>query len=418
MSFLDSLFGGEKRELEQVRLPELESWLAKRIEEESAGVVADAKETITSIEDIVSKIRQDIKVLQAAGANEVHPRYDKIVKTARPAYVKSMLLTLEGLDFKGGNLEDIRAYDNRLASALDAIGKAGFGDGKFLMFTFQDEMKRVQGGCKRLLDKKEELDKILSSNDELKVLDDARKNYSLYREKIRRKDAAQTDILRLGRSIADGQEELKRLDSELESMRRSPQHTRAEELKKELIEAEDKVRLTETAVHNTLGPLKSALRKYGKTAFEADKGKLAIMLEEDTVDTFFKSSPDAVHALLDGLEESIKKGSISIKDADKTLKRISAARGQLTKDTQSRRNELAQDVNRIKQGLSSLSSSMEDKAQNDAHSLMLTVEKAKTDLAEAEERLSMIKKESGEAYESLKASMLALGVELAAPKSS
>jgi hypothetical protein len=419
MGFLDGLLGGGKSKTTQVNLTVLESWLSKELDEESMGVIGQANEILRSINGIGGNILEDIKILQAAGANEVHPRYDKIVKTARPAYVKSMLLALENLEFKGKSLKDIRDYNSRLGSTLDSIGRMGFGDGKFLMLAFQDEMKRIQGGCRKLLNKKEELDKVLSSNAKLKALNDASIRYSAFIEVNRRMELTRTDILRLRREERESEKRLDELGTELEKLRESEGYVKIGEIKTLLAHAEDEVKALESSVHNALGPLKSALRKYGKTAFDLKRGKLAISIEEDSVGAFFNSSPEDVQALLGGLEESIQKGSISIKDNNKVIRRIASAREQLTLEPQTKRNELISEVSRLRHDMNALSgASEEDKIQNEMHSLKQTIEKAKADLSEAETRQEGFTKEYDESMQSLKSSMLELEVELVQTKAS
>jgi hypothetical protein len=413
MGFLDSLFGGRKNENLQVTLPKLQQWLTTEMGNESAEVVSEASDAIASIGEVVGKLQSDLLALQAAGANEVHPRYDKIVKTARPAYVKSVSIAIEGLQFRGENLDEIKAYRDRLATALDALGKAGFGDGKFLMFAFQDEMKRIQGGCKRLLEMKEVLDGILVSNDRLKSLTDIKAKQGAYLDAITMLEGAKADSLRQEEDIRANASERGRLESELGRLRNGPEYAKVGMLKLELAAAQDGIRTVESEAHHALGPLKSSLRKYGKTAYDANKGRLALALEEDSVATFFAANPQEVGAVLDGIEESINKGSITIKDSDKVLRRISDAKSVLTEAMISKRDRLANEEKRINDDLNAITAvCTEEKILSDIRALEAAVERIRAEQLEVKKRAAAFEGESALALESLRKSLLEFGVDL------
>jgi predicted nucleic acid-binding Zn-ribbon protein len=307
MGFLDGLFGG-KRTVEQVRLSGLDSWFEDRLNSEASGLVERSEGVLGSINDLIVKLRADIEALGGAEYRDIDPRYDKIVRTAKPSYVKSMLKALDGLEFKGGGFEDIVAYERGLAGGLDIIGRVNFGDGKFLLFAFQDEMGAIQGGCKRLLDAEEKLKGILSSNREINTLTELKGKHVKYVELKRQARRIRTDAGFLRGKIDSSGARLRELRDELNRLHGSGEYGRLNELRERLLSTESEIKSINSRIHSALSQLKHGLRKYEKNTLDPAKVKLLRNIQDNPVEAFLTAGQGDVAAMLDGVAEASQSG--------------------------------------------------------------------------------------------------------------
>jgi len=410
MGFLERLFGGG-RQTEKVTLSGLQDWIRGRMESESAEMVGECSTLVSSIVGLVDRLEADVQALDGAGFNDVHPRYDKIVKTAKPSYVKSMRLALKDLKPKGMGVDELAAYDRRLSEALDTIGKASFGDGKFLPFAFQSEMNRIQAGCRRLLDMREELNRILSAGGATPI-SELRRAHVEYLQLQDRSAAVEADARRMKAECEAFDGRLTALRDDLELIRKSPEYAELSGTRKRLEAAEAEARNTENSVHSLLSPLKSGLRKYEKTLLDRQKAKLAVSLQEDPVGAFMDCPPGEVQTFLGDFAKAIQAGSISIKDAEKTLRKIDSA-AKLSAGTRTAYSSQLAGVAEMKERLASLqAASPEKKLVNEAGSLEQALERKRRESEEAEEKCRALCQDALKAQEEIRRQLSELGVEL------
>jgi hypothetical protein len=410
MGFLKSLFGGG-RQTEKVRLAALPDWISERTGSESAHTVEECSSLLSSIGGIVDKLEADVRALDVAGFNDVHPRYDKIVKTAKPSYVKSMRLALKDLKPKGSGIGELEAYDRRLSEALDTIGKASFGDGKFLPFTFQSEMIRIQAGCRRLLDAREELNRILSSKGGT-PLAGLRRAHEEYLQLLDRSAAVEADAQRMKAECDAYDGRIAALRGELELISKSQEYAELSETRKRLMEAEAEAGKAEDSINSLLSPLKSGIRKYEKTILDGQKAKLAVQLQEDPVGAFMDCPPGEVQTFLGDFAKAIRAGSISIKDAEKTLRKIDAA-AKLTGETRTAYSSQMAGIAGMKERLVSLqAASQEERLVNEMGSLEQALGRKRRESEEAGEKVRALGQDALKAEEGIRRQLMELDVEL------
>ncbi len=402
-----------KRGPERIGLGELEAWLKGRLDAEAAAVLGNAMPHVESSGKLLAELRGYVAALDGAGRQEIHPRYDKIVGTAKPAYVKSMLHALDGLGYKGSTLEDVREYDGRLSAALDAMGKASFGDGKFLPVAYPEEMARIQSCARRVLSARDGLQAALAA-------DDCMKAYASIKEMLAEHSLLVSRRERLGldaSSHADAAEAARRnavrLSGELESLRGGPEYARIKGLRLRFKALEEEGKAVESAVFSALSPLKSALRRYGKTAADANVEKLADALEENPVDAYLNAPDGEVEGLLEGLDKALSLGSLSLKDQDKTLLKLDAARAAFRRDYRGMLRSHAQEAAAISRELgSSKVAEAERKIIAEIRGLEEREHRERKDSAEALAKADGLGGEAGRLLADVKAKLTGLGVEL------
>ncbi|MFH1055970.1 MAG: hypothetical protein V1744_07765 [Candidatus Altiarchaeota archaeon] len=446
MGFFDRLFTG-KKSLENIKLSGLGLWIDERIKYETQGIVKESKDALMAVGELVQKIRSDVTLLDGRGYNDIEPRYDKILRTAKPSYAKSMLKALEGLDFKGSAFDEIQAYRARLAAALDTIGKVNFGDGKFLMIAFQDDMIKIQGNCKRLLAEKERLDGISSSNKSLQEITELKKEYGRYLGVIASQEKLRVDSLSLKRAIDASKKSLSLAASELDRLKNGSDAVKVGKLNSEIESVESDIREIESTIHSLLSPLKPALRKYQrpsaeaaglirrklpsrvesmrlppegdsfrayeKTVLDNTHSKIVKSLQDNPAEAFLTSTESDFEAIFSGLANACKSESIALKDSGKTIKKIEAASSILTDDVRKRHASLTSKLKNVQAEMSMIPlREAEGKISNDIHQLEHSLKNDMEYLKDVEAKLMDSAAESGREVEELKTKLLGLGFAL------
>jgi hypothetical protein len=412
MGFLSGLFGAAKKQ-ESVEVPSLDSWLEARIESEAKGVVRKSERILGEIAETAAALREDVEALDKEGFSDLDPRFDKIVRTAKPAYVKSMRSALSALEKGGSGLEGIIDFEKRLSAALDTIGKTSFGDGKFLNYPFQERMNPIQSNCRRLLDEDEALKRALSSNARLHSLRALKVRRVEYDDLRMRASKLRETAAKLRADVAYGQKRLTELNEEVEVLRAGAEYAKVTSLKDMIAGLESEVSGFDSTVHMVLSPVASSFRKYSKTVLDGKQAKIISDLKENPVDAFLSAGPGDIEAALDGFANSCRIGAINLKDPAKTLGKIEAAKERLTDEFRIRWKTVMAEIGRLRMELDALSAATsEPKLLNDIHSTSQLVEKQRRDLADAEARAREYDGKADRALEDIRVRLGELDVEL------
>ncbi|MFH0862575.1 MAG: hypothetical protein V1875_06035 [Candidatus Altiarchaeota archaeon] len=412
MGFFDGLFGGGSKP-KRIPLARLDGWIEDRLRSDADAMAEDAGPVAASAGELVARLREDLAGLDASGFNDIDPRYDKIVRTAKPAYVKSMLLAAEGLAAPIGGLDDLRAYEARLGEALDTMGKVSFGDGKFLTFAFRKEMGRVQGDCRKLLDAREKLQGILISDTESAKLSEVKERLNRYLELVGKSKALTEESERLRLEAESARKTAASLESELQALRGSPQYATMMEARGGLSVLEGRVSAMDSKAHMALSPLRSGLRKYEKLLLDKAQAKLTAGLQENPADAYFSAQDGAVEALLEGFVQAVSKGSVSLKDSEKTLRKVESARKELDDGLRREYFSLRDELMKQRMSVQSMpEAAKEDALGREIGSAKEKAARSEAGAKEANEKASHYSEDAGCGLASLKESLKGLALEL------
>jgi len=412
MGFLDDLFGGKKT-AEQVSLAGLDGWLQGRIDAETSDIISDCEGALESINDLIPQIRADVKALGERELKKIDSRYDKIVRSAKPGYVKSMLNALERLEYSGRTYDDIAAYRRRLPDALDTVGKVNFGDGKFLTFAYRDDMTLIQTGCKRLLDEKEELDSIIQSARELPALTWLKEKHKKHQETTAQLRNLEGETKTLTKMISDDEGGMKSAEHEIGRLEVSHEAERARKIKSEIEEIAGEVKSTETPIHYHLSPLTQALRKYEKTQLDSKQMNLVKALIEDATRAFLAADQVEIEKVLAGLSDSIKSGGITVKDPDKTLKKIEHARETLNDEMRTKHHNLKGKLTKLHRELESIKVGEEiERLNKDITALKASIVNHTHKRKDLQDKTKVMKTESEKILDEIKTGLKEMNVEL------
>jgi len=325
MGLLDFLFGGgEGGVVQELSFAELEDWLLSRRGEEASGVVREAAPAIDEVKELVKQIRILVKRLDSLEMPQnMFERAEKIIKTSKPDYVKSMLDALDGLDFKrADSIDDVAGFASRLEAAVNNMGRIDATKGRYLSFGFEEEQKGIQRKGKKLLEKQKQLSLILASSERLGKINLLVEENSKLKQLEAQKDALAKEKMVLGGRLKDCVRERKELDSKLLAESGKREYSRLDDINKGLAEANAQKVMVEDAVFQAIGPIKKDLMKYRRGLFEApgdDRGRLLDALVKNPVDAFLASDVGKVEQLLSGFRKAVESGVVTVKDNVKVL---------------------------------------------------------------------------------------------------
>jgi len=413
MGFFDFILQ-PKRAPEKIGLDGLDAWVSGRLEAESGILFRNALPLVESSQGLLAELRRYVLALDGAGREEIHPRYDKIVQTAKPAYVKSMLQALDGLSYRGSSLGDVVEYDRRLAAALDAIGKASFGDGKFLPVAYQAEMARIQPCARRLLSARDGLAAALAADGNMKAYSQVKEMLAEHSMLVSRGRRLEADASSYSDAAAAARRKAAKLSVDLERLRGSGDYRRIRELRARFQTLEGEGKGIESAIHSALSPLKSALRRYGKTVADPRMAKLADALQDKPVDTYLSVEDGEVEGILKGLSGALASGSLSLKDQDKTLDKLDAAKSAFTRDYRGMLRSHAIEAAAISREIgSSKVAEAERKLLSEIRSLEEAAQARVNEAAEAKAKSEALRTEAAQKLSEVKVKLTGLEIELA-----
>jgi len=413
MGFFDFILQ-PKRAPEKIGLDGLDAWVSGRLEAESGILFRNALPRVESSQGLLAELRRYVLALDGAGREEIHPRYDKIVQTAKPAYVKSMLQALDGLSYRGSSLGDVVEYDRRLAAALDAIGKASFGDGKFLPVAYQAEMARIQPCARRLLSARDGLAAALAADGNMKVYSQVKEMLAEHSLLVSRGRRLEADASSYSDAAAAARRNAAKLSGELERLRGSGDYRRIRELRERFQTLEGEGKGIESAVHSVLSPLKSALRRYGKTVADLKMARLADALQEHPVEAYLAADDGEVEGVLECLYAALASGSVSLKDHDKTLDKLEGAKAAFTRDYRGMLRSHAIEAAAISRELgSSKVAEAERKLLAEIRSLEESAQARVNEAPETKAKAETLRAEAAQKLTDIRVRLTGLGVELA-----
>jgi len=395
MGFLDGLFGSDKGESEEVALADLGVWIGERLEFEAAGLLKESKGILASANEVLNQLRADVSALDEKGFDSIDPRYDKIVRTAKPSYVKSLRMALDGLEFSGESIQDVTSFEKKLSAALDVVGKSSFGDGKFLTFAFQDEMVRIQRGSRKLLDARDRLVKVISGNDRIGAynrLKDAHEGYLGLKSQGRK---VGEEAAALKAQAAGLKSRLSGLEAELSGIESGKDYADVRELEERLESSRSQLKSVESTIHSALSPLRHQLRKYEKCVLDNSQAKLVASIEENPVEGFLSADFEQVLSVLDGLDKACRTGPLQGKDSQKSLRNLSSAISTLSADLKTRHKSIVDEVADLEKRLGSHPVlARRRRLADEATGLRLSLEKSAADLAQAKLKADSLDAES------------------------
>jgi hypothetical protein len=412
MGFLDALFPKAKAQA-PVGEQSLDSWLRERMDDESRAAYAKAKPVLKEAALTLERLREGVDALELEGMNDIDPRYDKIVRTAKPSYVKTMRLVLDNLKQPGQSLQDVEEYRLALSAALAAIAKSSFGDGKFLQFAYQQQMVRIQAECKRLLARHDELNAALE-NKQISALREISRKRQEHSELKAKASKVRQDGVNIAASVGADEQRLAQLNNELEALRSGQDYARVNSLKERIAGLESEASGFDSEVHMAVSPLKSSLRKYEKAIVDPAIVKLVVQLQETPLETFIAAAPGEIEPFLADLEEACRVGRINLKDADKVVHKIAAARSRLTDEYRARWHELIEEIGRLRRELDAIpAASSEQRLLNDIHALSFSVENNRRAAVEADYKSQDLDEKADRVMDELRRRLAEMGVELA-----
>lgn len=348
MGFLDRLLGGKDAAGEEgggavIPFSQAGEYLDDRISELHGERMRQAAPLVSDAKKLAKELGKQVDGLEAAKPpDNVIAQFKKIVSTNKPAYIKGMRRTLEAL---GGQMEPAE-YSVALDGAVESIGKIGFGDGRYLGAVHPEEMKRIQGKSKRLLDVQERLKKTMKPQGDEEGLVKLKKEYLEFVNQQEVVGGLTSALAELKKQMTEKEKVLtsdKKLLAEAEKECESPEVT---SLTGELTGAQRDFAKAEELIHERVSRLKRGLRKFSRHSV-ADSGMVDALLA-DPVPGFLASDHEGFTGMLGRFTTAVEGDQLKLKDRDKTLARIREAMKELTPELRSGHEALAEKVGRLK----------------------------------------------------------------------
>ncbi|MBD3262227.1 MAG: hypothetical protein GF334_11275, partial [Candidatus Altiarchaeales archaeon] len=147
------------KESQIMGLAETISWI-NSIEE---SVKEEKREKLgAAYKDVPEKLDnllQQVDALDDTPAGDVDARLKKVVSTNKPAYLEAMRRHIRNLK-DACEKDDVFSFKKIFDKTLDDIGEVNFGDGRYLGFVYEKQIRGIHKNCKKLVAIKKEADEL------------------------------------------------------------------------------------------------------------------------------------------------------------------------------------------------------------------------------------------------------------------
>ena len=328
MGFLDSLFGSKEDGPEKIRLSELGQWIDAQTVERDKKAEKAAVPLIRKARSIACSIVEDIDDLEKAKLpKDVHKRAAKAVKSGKPSFIRSMRSALDSVD---RSPDDSSEFGKVLSDSLQAIGKASVGPGRYLSLGYPEIIKSIQSSSKELLAVSDGIKEAHKPTKEHERIIGLKTAFDGYQESL----AKSLNLMEiLGKTRSKRSSDLERLSlirSETEKVKKSMEGPPISDVRDSIKKYGREISSYQARIRSLISPLTRGLRKYSKVSI--DQTHMISKILEDPVSGCVESGDEKLKKLLAGFLSSLEKGSIKLKDREKTLKKTSQAFDGLTDD--------------------------------------------------------------------------------------
>jgi DNA repair exonuclease SbcCD ATPase subunit len=301
----------EPKEEQKVSVEELDSWLADRINDELRGPYAQAEEIRRQIQDSILSIRQTIREMVGAESR----RGALIAAVEKAADLPSTAIL---------TFEDVVQLRERVAQDIAHLGEAW----KSYKATAQ---KSARSNTMRLYAQLKQLDGEFSRLTALITTNSSRVTAL---ERCQEQAKLLTTRVKEAREMA---EKLKGLEDELESLesirantedqigriKSTPEFEASARVRGELLALENRRTEIMSRVHDDFSSLTRPLGKYGHAAGPSKE-------KRDLLDSYMSETPralsdkndEAIQEILSDLRKYVLRGSVEIKNPEKTILNI------------------------------------------------------------------------------------------------
>ncbi len=382
MGFLDSLFGKEEPDEVELSFGEVGDWLRDKQATESAKVSSEAQPILENVGKLLKEIRRGLQKLDSSKADGMNERIAKVVATSKPAYVESMLRSVdtleEGLDKPPGG------YSVLLKDELESIGKANFGDGRYLQLSYQQLMNDIQVRCKRLLEQSERLGEITGEGEYAAL----QREYDGIKQLMSSAEDVGSQIKEAEEAVASKESELKTLESDLHGAVQESEGEEVKSVRERVERAESALKSVEDSIHSHVGGLRRVLRKF--TRHSPPDAKLISSLLDDPVAGFLKSDEGQFNSMMLGLKSAVESGRLKLKSREKSLAKVDEALNDLTPALRQEHSKRESDLSAAREAFDGI------EVFGRRRRLEGRVESARTDLDGVRSDLSKLRSKLGE----------------------
>ncbi|MFC2162320.1 hypothetical protein ACFLRF_01445 [Candidatus Altiarchaeota archaeon] len=329
MGLLDSFFKKEGARTNEVAFKSLGKWLEARSGEARNKQASSCKPLTESMARDAGKLEAALDKLDSQKEpKDVAERFVKIVRTNKPAYVKGMKRAVNAIRSALDEVSDPVKLNVLLKGEIDTIGKINYGEGRYLVMVYQDIMRKIHTHCKSLLDAQEEVESIITSQDD----DDGfGREYERYDEFLKISGSADKIRGLIGENAERARREediLAGIMKDVGRLRKSSSNANTKKMEEELDDIDSKGKQIEDGIYDSVSRLRRGLRKYSKCC-PADE-KIVARIVEDPVGTIVSIGSDELSDLLASFDEAARSGAIKLKNKEKTLSRIAKMRKDIT----------------------------------------------------------------------------------------
>ncbi|MEE9594325.1 MAG: hypothetical protein V3V92_02895 [Candidatus Hydrothermarchaeales archaeon] len=321
--FLERILGARKKEISGgvVTLKELRKWCEDEIEGHEKKAMGELESKVKKIVGLRREAGEIIEELEEYKVpKEIKKRIYKPALTHQPTYVRGMREALSSLNQPEMSMGGLERFHSNLTNTMKAVQKIQFGQGRYLVLAFKEQMMGIGGVLNRIIDLKERYGEILKElESDTQGIRKVLKGIDAVEEGLKNRKHLAGEITDMKNSLEGFDDRYAGLNAELKKFISSANYKRFIKTKKAMEQRRLKGGEVESQVLNLLRPKARVFRKYKK--FLESKGEKDPFIEEylnDPLSTFLNEEAgfSRLKRIISGIERAGRDGGLSLSDKE------------------------------------------------------------------------------------------------------
>jgi hypothetical protein len=336
-----------KKEIENIRLEEIDSWVNSQSMKLFEGINSELKGIKEKISKEKEKVERNIQKLEEGKIKNKNIPYRAkyMMEDNRKIYIQKVINLLEKFELPE-KFDEIPKFYNSINIELDSFGKGTFRNHVILQEFFVNEIENISGSIKALSELVKKAKKTAEDPEVVKV-NELKNKINEVQQKIKLKETLESGINITKEDLEKEKKKVKVKVKEINDIEKGIRYKRFIELANKKEELEKEIKNLEQEPLHSFSVINAALKKYERMTLDE---KLVREYLEDYLRALLKDREFMILDVFEKMKKSIIEGKIELKDKkkDKILLELDKLGKDYLKEFVEKHNKLGKKISELK----------------------------------------------------------------------
>ncbi|MFW6013826.1 MAG: coiled-coil domain-containing protein [Candidatus Nanoarchaeia archaeon] len=308
---IKSFFSAPEPKKIEIDEKEFKNWLEKEIKKNTETFKTHLKEVNKDIDDLKKATQEKLNELDEKKIEDV--RVPVRIRNKFGGNRESFRKNIENFFSKLPSIqadEDLVVTEEKLKSILDELNKANHRPAIILKNFFSNEVMEIGNDIKSI-EKCYKKAKDIHDNLNLGTLKKAKADLDEYYHEKERIKAHKKNVFALEKELETLENEINEVKNKIKKIERNPEYKKIQKLIKEREQIDNNITYEKEKIRNSFISLSQAIKKFARASLDEEIGNSFLESVDDTLILFDKKR---IMDFLNGLQKSLEKGSLELKD--------------------------------------------------------------------------------------------------------